>query len=136
LTWPWVKRKGEKEDGDSSEALAKIVTEAFGKSGKAKFPGIQALDLPEFPSAYKQGALATREALNLLRKESALDWTFLSPSADISPDQRTGKFRLGTDQLLNDASGHSRISTQDYAVAMIDEVEHPAHIRQRFTVGY
>jgi uncharacterized protein len=99
-------------------------------------PGIQALDLPEFPSAYKQGALATREALNLLRKESALEWTFLSPSADISPGQRTGKFRLGTDQLLNDASGRSRISTQDYAVAMIDEVEHPAHIRQRFTVGY
>jgi uncharacterized protein len=99
-------------------------------------PGVQSVDLPEFPKEWKQGSLATREALNLLRKEPTLDWSFLSPSADISPGQRTGKFRLGTDQLLKDAKGESRISTQDYAVAMIDEVEHPAHIRQRFTVGY
>jgi putative NADH-flavin reductase len=99
-------------------------------------PGVLSMDLPGFPAEYKQGALATREALNLLRKESTLDWSFLSPSADISPGQRTGKFRLGTDQMLSDANGQSRISTQDYAVAMIDEVEHPAHVRQRFTVGY
>jgi len=99
-------------------------------------PGVQALDLPGFPAEYKQGALATREALNQLRKESGLDWSFLSPSADLSPGQRTGTFRIGTDQLLKDADGQSRISSQDYAVAMIDEVERPAHIRQRFTVGY
>jgi len=99
-------------------------------------PGVQALDLPGFPAEYKQGALATREALNLLRKESGLDWSFLSPSADIAPGQRTGKFRLGTDQMLTDANGKSRISTQDYAMAMIDEVEKPTHTRQRFTVGY
>jgi putative NADH-flavin reductase len=99
-------------------------------------PGVQAVDLPGFPAEYKQGALATREALNMLRKEPGLDWSFLSPSADISTGQRTGKFRLGTDQMLKDANGQSRISTEDYAVAMIDEVEHPAHIRQRFTVGY
>ncbi|HET9844303.1 MAG TPA: NAD(P)-dependent oxidoreductase [Nitrospira sp.] len=99
-------------------------------------PGVQAVDLPGFPTEYKQGALATREALNLLRKESSLDWSFLSPSADLFPGQRTGMFRLGKDQMLNDANGQSRISTQDYAVAMIDEVERPAHIRQRFTVGY
>ena len=99
-------------------------------------PGVQALDLPGFPAEYKQGALATREALNMLRKESGLDWSFLSPSADLAPGQRTGKFRLGTDQMLSDANGKSRISTQDYAVAMIDEVEKPKHIRQRFTVGY
>jgi putative NADH-flavin reductase len=99
-------------------------------------PGVQALDLPGFPAEYKQGALATREALNLLRQEPGLDWSFLSPSADLSPGQRTGKFRLGKDQLLKDANGQSSISTQDYAVAMIDELERPAHIRQRFTVGY
>ena len=98
--------------------------------------GVQALDLPEFPAEYKQGARATREALTLLRKESTLDWSFLSPSADLTPGQRTGKFRLGTDQMLTDASGQSRISTQDYAMAMLDEVERPTHIRQRFTVGY
>mgnify|MGYP001588762837 CR=1 FL=1 len=99
-------------------------------------PGVQALDLPGFPAEYKQGALATREALIMLRKESTLDWSFLSPSADLAPGQRTGTFRLGGDQMLSDADGRSRISTQDYAMAMIDEVERPAHIRQRFTVGY
>lgn len=99
-------------------------------------PGVQSVDLPEFPSEYKQGALATREALNMLRKETGLDWSFLSPSADISPGQRTGQFRLGMDQLLKDANGQSRISTEDYAMAMIDEVEQSTHIRRRFTVGY
>ena len=99
-------------------------------------PGVQSVDLPEFPAEYKQGALATREALNLLRKEPSLDWSFLSPSADLFPGQRTGKFRLGTDQLLADAQGESRISVEDYAMAMIDEVEKPKHIRRRFTVGY
>jgi putative NADH-flavin reductase len=99
-------------------------------------PGVQSVDTPEFPKDWKQGSLATREALNLLRKEPSLDWSYLSPSADLSPGQRTGKFRLGTDQLLKDANGQSRISVADYAMAMIDEVERPAHIRQRFTVGY
>ena len=99
-------------------------------------PGVQSVDLREFPAEYKQGALATREALNMLRQETGLEWSFLSPSADISPGQRTGTFRLGTDQLLRDANGQSRISTEDYAMAMIDEVEKPTHIRQRFTAGY
>ncbi len=99
-------------------------------------PGVQSVDLPEFPAEYKQGALATREALKLLRNEPSLDWSFLSPSADLSPGQRTGKFRLGTDQLLADAQGESRISVEDYAMAMIDEVEKPRYIRRRFTVGY
>lgn len=99
-------------------------------------PGVQSVDLPEFPAEYKQGALATREALNMLRNEPSLEWSFLSPSADLSPGTRTGKFRLGTDQLLRDANGMSRISVEDYAVAMIDEVEKPQYIRQRFTVGY
>ena len=99
-------------------------------------PSVQSVDTPEFPKEWKQGSLATREALNMLRKESGLEWSFLSPSADLSPGQRTGKFRLGTDQMLKDAKGESRISTQDYAMAMINEVENPKHIRQRFTVGY
>lgn len=99
-------------------------------------PGVQSVDLPDFPTEYKQGALAMREALNMLRKETTLEWSFLSPSADLSPGQRTGKFRLGTDQLLTNAQGESRISVEDYAMAMIDEVEKPKHIRRRFTVGY
>jgi putative NADH-flavin reductase len=99
-------------------------------------PGVQGVDLPGFPAQYKQGALATREALNLLRQERSLDWTVLSPSADLSPGQRTGVFRLGTDQLLRDANGESRISLEDFAMAMIDEVEQPQHVGRRFTVGY
>jgi putative NADH-flavin reductase len=99
-------------------------------------PGVQSVDLPGFPSEYKQGALATREALTMLRQETGLEWSFLSPSADVFPGQRTGQFRLGADQLLKDAKGESRISVQDYAMAMIDEVEKPQHVRQRFTVGY
>jgi uncharacterized protein len=99
-------------------------------------PGVQSVDLPGFPIEYKQGALATRETLSMLRKETGLEWSFLSPSADVFPGQRTGKFRLGADQLLTNAQGESRISVEDYAIAMIDEVEKPKHIRQRFTVGY
>ena len=99
-------------------------------------PGVQSVDLPEFPAEFKQGALASRETLSMLRQEMGLEWSFLSPSADLFPGQRTGIFRLGTDHLLKDAKGESRISVQDYAMAMIDEVERPRHIRQRFTVGY
>jgi uncharacterized protein len=72
----------------------------------------------------------------MLRKETILEWSFLSPSADMAPGQRTGTFRLGTDQLLKDVNGESRISIEDYAMAMIDEAERPTHVRQRFTVGY
>jgi putative NADH-flavin reductase len=86
-------------------------------------PGVQSVDMPGFPAEYNQGALATREALNMLRKEMGLEWSFFSPSADLFPGQRTGKFRLGTDQLLKNAQGESRVSVEDYAMAMIDEVE-------------
>ena len=99
-------------------------------------PGVQLVDTPEFPEEWKAGALATREVLYLLRDESGLEWTFLSPSAMIAPGERTGQFRLGTDQLLTDANGQSRISLEDYAVAMLNELEDPKHICQRFTVGY
>ncbi|BCA55251.1 hypothetical protein W02_23910 [Nitrospira sp. KM1] len=99
-------------------------------------PGIQLVDGPQFPAEYKQGALATREALALLRQEAGLEWTFLSPSADLFPGTRTGRYRIGRDQLLKNEEGQSRISVEDYAKAMVDEVERPAHVRQRFTVGY
>jgi len=118
------------------QAGVKRVLWVGGAGGLEIKPGVQSVDTPEFPKDWKQGSLATREALNLLRKESGLDWSYLSPSADLAPGQRTGKFRLGTDQMLKDANGESRISVEDYAMAMIDEVEMPKHIRRRFTVGY
>ncbi|MFH1523895.1 MAG: NAD(P)-dependent oxidoreductase [Chloroflexota bacterium] len=99
-------------------------------------PGVQLVDTPAIPEEWKPGVLGAREALYLLRAEPELDWTFLSPSAVISPGERTGQFRLGTDQLLMDANGQSRITVEDYAVAMLDELENPMHVRQRFTVGY
>lgn len=99
-------------------------------------PGVQIVDTPDFPAAYKSEALAGREFLNTLKGEAELDWTFLSPSALLLPGERTGKFRLGQDDLLIDATGKSSISIEDYAIAMIDEAETPRHTRKRFTVGY
>ncbi len=99
-------------------------------------PGVQVVDNPEFPEEWKPSSLATREVLYLLRDEQELNWTYLSPSGAIAPGERTGEFRLGTDQLLTDANGESRISLEDYAVAMVDELEDPKHIRRRFTAGY
>jgi hypothetical protein len=99
-------------------------------------PGVQLLDTPGFPAAYRGSAEGARQALNLLREERDLNWTMLSPSAVIAPGERTGRFRLGGDQLLSDAKGESRISVQDYAAAFVDELEKPAHARRRFTVGY
>lgn len=99
-------------------------------------PGLQVLDTPQFPEQYKPTAEGARQALVLLQAEPTLNWTLLSPSAVIAPGERTGQFRLGGDQLLTDAQGNSHISVQDYAVAMLDELERPAHPRKRFTVGY
>jgi uncharacterized protein len=99
-------------------------------------PGVQLVDTPAIPEEWKAGVLGTRAALHLLRAEPELEWTYLSPSATIAPGERTGQFRLGADQLLTDANGQSRISVEDYAVAMVNELEDPQHIRQRFTAGY
>jgi putative NADH-flavin reductase len=99
-------------------------------------PGKILLDSSDFPAQWKGTAEGARQALELLRAEPVLDWTFLSPSAMIEPGQRTGQFRLAGDQLLVDAQGNSHISLQDYAVALIDELDKPAHSRRRFTVGY
>ncbi len=99
-------------------------------------PGVKLYDTPEFPALYLDEARKGGAFLDLLKSESGLDWTFLSPSALIEPGERTGTFRLGKDQLLVDGNGQSRISAEDYAIALVDELETPAHSRQRFTVGY
>lgn len=99
-------------------------------------PGVRLYDTPDFPAAYLQEARAGGAFLDRLQREDGLEWSFLSPSAWFVPGERTGHFRLGTDQLLVDATGDSRISFEDYAIALADEIEQPKHIRRRFTVGY
>ena len=107
-----------------------------GAGGLQVAPGVQLIDTPQFPAQWKATAEGARRALDLLRREPYLDWTVLAPSAHLEPGERSGRFRLGQDDLLVDAEGHSHISLADYAVAMIDELEQPAHARTRFTVGY
>jgi putative NADH-flavin reductase len=99
-------------------------------------PGQRLFDAPTFPAAYKAEAAAGAAYLDALRQQQDLDWTFLSPSALFDGNERTGSFRLGHDDLLVGADGTSRISFPDFAIAFIDELERPAHSRQRFTVGY
>jgi len=98
-------------------------------------PGVKLIDTPEFPAIYKAEASAGSLFLDLLREQPTLNWTYLSPSAVFAPGERTGTFRFGRDQLLTNDKG-SHISFEDYAIALADEIEQPAHLRQRFTVGY
>jgi putative NADH-flavin reductase len=99
-------------------------------------PGVRLVTTAGFPAQYKAEAEKGAAFLDLLGQESDLNWTFLSPSALFTAGERTGTFRLGTDQLLTAADGKSWISFEDFAVALADEIERPAHIRARFTVGY
>ena len=107
-----------------------------GAGGLETGSGARVVDDPDLPDWVRPGSLATIDALEQLRREPQLDWTFLSPAAEMRPGTRTGKFRLGGDRLLVDANGQSRISVEDFAMAMIDELERPAHSGRRFTVAY
>jgi uncharacterized protein len=98
-------------------------------------PGVDVIDSGNLPEQYKEIAIAHREAWKLLR-DTDLDWTYFSPAAVIEPGERTGKFRVGTDWLLMDEKGNSRISAEDYSIALVDELENPKHIKQKFTVAY
>lgn len=108
-----------------------------GGAGSLLLPsGQRVIDSPDFPQAYKAEANAGVRFLDTLRQEPALDWTFLSPSAEFVEGQRSGHYILGKDHLLIGADGNSWITFADYAIAMLDELEKPAHSRARFTVGY
>ena len=99
-------------------------------------PGVQLVDTDSFPEMWRQGANEQRKSLEIFRAEKKLDWTFFSPAIMIEPGPKTGRFRLGKDSPVFDEKGNSSISYDDYASALIDELEHPAFIRQRFTIGY
>lgn len=110
---------------------------AVGGAGSLEVaPGVQLVDTPQFPAEWKQGALAARDLLTRLRGEGSLDWTFLSPPIVLAPGERTGRYRVGGDQPLpGQGEAPASISVQDLAVAIVDEIERPQHVRQRFTVA-
>jgi uncharacterized protein len=128
--------------------LSANVTEAVKHSGVKRFvmvggagslevaPGKMLKDTLTLPDAVKKIIEEGSASLDRLRGEQKLDWTFFSPAAEIGPGQRTGKFRLGGDRLLTAPDGKSKISYDDYAIALVDELEHPKHIKQRFTIAY
>jgi uncharacterized protein len=98
--------------------------------------GKRVIDTPDFPEEWKSMALGGIAFLDALRAETAIDWTFFSPAALLFEGPRLGAYRLGTDQLVTDANGDSKISFADYAIAMVDELERHQHSRTRFTAAY
>ena len=100
-------------------------------------PGRQLMDEPDVPKKLLPGIRGMAKVYtDLLLPEKSVDWVFLSPAANMAPGERTGKFRLGKDELIVDESGDSNISVEDFAVAMIDELEQEKHHQERFTLGY
>ncbi len=132
---------------DESGAGPRSIIDAAKRSGVARLlvvggagtrevaPGQRLVDQPDFPAEWKAGALKTAAFLHLLRGEAELDWVFLSPAAMLAPGERTGKYRVGGDHLMTDPDGQSRISIENYAMAMLDEAETPRHSRQSFSVA-
>jgi putative NADH-flavin reductase len=129
----------------------KAILAAANKSGVKRFlgvggaaslktpEGIELIDSPQFPAAYEQfkpGIRGTRELYYLLKQEPSLDWVFVAPSVVIAPGERTGKFRIGKDHVLYNDKGESKISLEDYAAALVDEMERPQHHNERITIGY
>ena len=127
----------------------KLIIEGVKKSGVKRFlvvggaaslfvsPGKRLMDAGIIPESFLPAVRALANVYLIdLTTEKSIDWVFFSPAGIIEPGLRTGKFRLGKDDMIVNEKGESKISVQDYAVAMIDEVEKPAHHRERFTIGY
>ena len=121
-------------DGLTRAGVRRLVV--VGGAGSLEVaPGVQLVDTPSFPKAWRDIAIAHRDALDLYRT-AELDWTYISPAAMLEPGERTGKYRTGSDQLLTDGKGESRISMEDLAIAFLDEVEKPRFVRRRMTAAY
>ncbi|MFJ2863440.1 NAD(P)-dependent oxidoreductase [Kitasatospora sp. NPDC087314] len=112
---------------------------AVGGAGSLTIPGrggLTVVEDPGLPAEILPIARACGEQFDLYRADAHVDWTYLSPAAVLEPGERTGRFRLGGDELLVDADGLSAISMEDLAVALLDEAEQPVHRRTRFTAAY
>ena len=134
-------------DPDELVHVTKRLVDATEQSGVPRFlmvggagsleaaPGMTLIDSGKLPPEWLSIATAHSRALEVLRA-SQVNWTSLSPAAYFGPGARTGHFRLGTNNLIADGNGDSRISMEDYAIAMVDELEDPHHSRARFSIGY
>jgi putative NADH-flavin reductase len=134
---------------EETSRVYKTILEGVRQSGVKRFlvvggaaslfvsPGKRLMDAGVMPESFLPAVRALAGFyLNDLTAEKNIDWVFFSPAVNLEPGLRTGKFRLGKDNIILNTKGESRISVQDYAVAMIDELEKPAHHRERFTIGY
>lgn len=126
-----------------SKAIERAVEQAgvrrfivVGGGGSLFINDKQIVDGPNFPAEIKPGAAAARDYLNVLKENEKLDWTYFSPALDMYPGERTGRYRLGTENPVFNTEGKAEISVQDAAVAIVDEIENNKFVRQRFTVGY
>lgn len=99
-------------------------------------PGVQLVDTPQFPAEWKEGALGARAVLNQLKNEKELNWRFISPAVFLEPGKRTGQFRYGDDAVLFNDDQPARISVEDLAVAIVEEIAAPRYNQRRFTVAY
>ncbi|MFB9684325.1 NAD(P)-dependent oxidoreductase [Amycolatopsis plumensis] len=109
---------------------------AVGGAASLRTPGgTTVLDAPGFPAELRPIASACVAQHDVYRADTAVDWTYVSPPLLLEPGERTGHYRLGRDDLLTDADGRSAISMEDFAIALLDEAEHPRHHRTRFTVA-
>jgi putative NADH-flavin reductase len=100
-------------------------------------PGLRVVDSGTLPEEILPAVRALGEFfLDILTKEKDIDWVFFSPAGLIEPGKKTGKFRLGKDELIVNDKGESKISVEDYAIAMVDELEKEKHHKERFTIGY
>lgn len=130
---------------------SEAIQEGVKKSGVKRFivmggagslyvaDGVQLIDSQDFPEEWKAGALAARDYLNIIKKEQDLDWTFISPAIEMhqgTSGERKGTYRTGLETPVFDENNRSVISAEDVAVAIVDEVEQPKHIKERFTVAY
>jgi putative NADH-flavin reductase len=123
--------------GDSAIAAAKATGKRLlvvGGAGSLKFPDGRAV-VDTLPAAYRGEALGMRGVLDSL-KASDVNWTFFSPAMSIAPGKKTGKYRLGTATLIADDKGQSKISAEDFAHALVNELESPKHERSQMTIAY
>ena len=122
--------------GAARQAGIKRLVVIGGAGSLEVAPGVQLVDIPEFPAAYKAVASAARESLAIYRQAQDLDWTFFAPAAMIVPGEKKGGFKVGRRQLLADAAGNSQIHYPDYASAFVDEIEQSQFVRDIATVAY